>query len=1419
MATVNLSIIFVGTGITQVRSSNATNSIFDCPTSGNQPPTATNNITFEDDVELVSFRAISDNDSTIYDVWSSNCTIQDITESTFNVKFTSNTATIYVYSYESTNSVPITGIYIFNNNYIPIDYYIPYYKFNNINYKYGSSLTEVSSGDYTSSGFIFTNANVATGDVMLTGGNAPPHQYINGELNVSCKYINFGASTQLINSKLNDWIQANAEPIKYKVSFSLTNCTVEIDKTEYRQGDEVSFTLKPNFGYFNTSATARLVTGEQLLLNTVGINKYSFIMPAQNLTITGNASISTSAVEVECTALSAVTLYVPSTGTNYFLGSLDAIDPSEPDLNYSTQYITYQPFEVVEGYAVPPKGHVVTDIITTNCNIESTEPNKDTGGLNFNFTFTDNTATFNIESEPINYSITKRTDNYTIISAPSTAHYGNPVTINVSSTTGYKISTVRYRTSSSSTYYSLTSVGNNGYKFLMPADDVIIEAYSVEDSSYQSTSAITMNFYGSTSGVVIQSPGVSNFTGWLQDGELRSLSYDPGTVFTLYVNSDNLDELYYVSATGATVSSINSINKTFNIVFTNDNVVVNVYSYTMTTINGTYILRDALTSIGDKNTYIFNNLSYTSNGVVRTGFQFDNLTNWTLRYIGGSQPPVVYDSSSGWTADEYQTIDFGSSLQRVPTIFKSWLEENQIYENISLTFIFDEGINSITGIGQTWNISGSEQILSIDTQQKHEFTINLNADYIISNVSAIGATVSRSDNILTITFTSSSARISITTVKDEEEIEQTTYNIIYHYSNATLTNIPSSAEANSIVSFIVTANSGYNIDSVLAQRTNGNNISITKSGSTYSFTMPDSDVIVTVLTSEVVTYKTNLILTFDNNISSVYATIKDQLYTWSNSGQSNTIDCDLNINYYFIVNFNNSNYKINNIGADNCYINTPSNNGFYVSFNNTNDCTIDITSVLIDSSSPSSNSNNGIPFWSPIATNKIIDRTNNRDLLVNNGNTTIVGNTSTTLRLNMSNLSLNGSTGTKGSLLQSGGTSTASWRSVEDSNNASPLNGNSNSIPTVRDIYHGLPSINGTHSYTSNNSIYAPTTGGTRGYILQSMGSEPPVWISRSSTTWTQKYLHIIKLVGWRSENAKPAECAIEWFVDSDKNIRCSSLSDLYQLMATTTYDCFGFGTDSINYSTTTNVMWTRVQLQNSTSIKITGIQMSSSVATYKNIILQNNSESKINLIDDMIIPYISTASSITSSNKDYNVTLTTQGEFQSILIYVPSTGQTYTFDSNNTNYIINASENEVLTLTVEKRTSSGANKWGLDTVTGNGFNTYNITETQCDITFTEENVSIIVNARSYEHLVTAITNNTSCYINNSGIGLANTYREGEVLELKVIPNSGYTISEVVANTSTEEVELTYLRTEDTNTNIYSFTMPTEDVIITATAS
>ena len=65
-------------------------------------------------------------------------------------------------------------------------------------------------------------------------------------------------------------------------------------------------------------------------------------------------------------------------------------------------------------------------------------------------------------------------------------------------------------------------------------------------------------------------------------------------------------------------------------------------------------------------------------------------------------------------------------------------------------------------------------------------------------------------------------------------------------------------------------------------------------------------------------------------------------------------------------------------------------------------------------------------------------------------------------------------------------------RPYSDSSSAEALT-NSTNFVTERDVYYGLPTINGNHTYTSETSIYAPSSAGSLGQILTS-SEGIPVW-------------------------------------------------------------------------------------------------------------------------------------------------------------------------------------------------------------------------------------------------------------------------------------------------------------------------------------
>ena len=74
-------------------------------------------------------------------------------------------------------------------------------------------------------------------------------------------------------------------------------------------------------------------------------------------------------------------------------------------------------------------------------------------------------------------------------------------------------------------------------------------------------------------------------------------------------------------------------------------------------------------------------------------------------------------------------------------------------------------------------------------------------------------------------------------------------------------------------------------------------------------------------------------------------------------------------------------------------------------------------------------------------------------------------------------------------------------KGVEDSYSASYISYTGTNLVTERDVYYGLPTINGGHAYTSSSTYFAPTSAGTSTYVLKSNGSGAPSWMTQSSIT------------------------------------------------------------------------------------------------------------------------------------------------------------------------------------------------------------------------------------------------------------------------------------------------------------------------------
>ena len=92
---------------------------------------------------------------------------------------------------------------------------------------------------------------------------------------------------------------------------------------------------------------------------------------------------------------------------------------------------------------------------------------------------------------------------------------------------------------------------------------------------------------------------------------------------------------------------------------------------------------------------------------------------------------------------------------------------------------------------------------------------------------------------------------------------------------------------------------------------------------------------------------------------------------------------------------------------------------------------------------------------------------------------------------------------TDGTLLNTSSVGDAAYKGVTDSTSTGGNIGTGTALTTERDVYNGLPTINGSHTYSANTNIYAPNSVGESGAILRSNGSGAPSWIKPTDFIFT----------------------------------------------------------------------------------------------------------------------------------------------------------------------------------------------------------------------------------------------------------------------------------------------------------------------------
>jgi hypothetical protein len=76
-------------------------------------------------------------------------------------------------------------------------------------------------------------------------------------------------------------------------------------------------------------------------------------------------------------------------------------------------------------------------------------------------------------------------------------------------------------------------------------------------------------------------------------------------------------------------------------------------------------------------------------------------------------------------------------------------------------------------------------------------------------------------------------------------------------------------------------------------------------------------------------------------------------------------------------------------------------------------------------------------------------------------------------------------------------------KGVFDKSSATAVGSSGTNLVTERAVYYALPTINDAHNYTSNTTLFAPTSAGTSGQMLISNGSGAPEWATTENYTTT----------------------------------------------------------------------------------------------------------------------------------------------------------------------------------------------------------------------------------------------------------------------------------------------------------------------------
>lgn len=836
----------------------------------------------------------------LYNVVGTGCTISNIQDTTFNVVFTSDTATIRVYA---DNPSSIIGAYTLNQT---------LNKLGDDGQQYDIKVS-FTSDDEARGGFSFVN-NPAEWYIQYTGGPQPPIAYNGniGWMDQSYRLVDFGDTAQEVPAMFKSWIEANGTTPLYNVSSATTNTTVSVSGgNSHAQGDPVQFTVTANSGYTLSSViVVRASGGSSVPTLSLGDGRYMFYMPGENVTIQAASILSST----NCTVVfddGVLNVSIETTGVE---GTWKV---SGTTVNVSITTSGVYLFDVFLR-----SGYTLSNVTGAGCTISNINRTNGT----FNVVFTEAESTISVTTERRVYSIAREPVNASI-TAQGTAPAGANVSFTVTANTGYGTDSVLVRQSSGAVV-AVTSLGNGRYYFTMPDSDVVITATATLASTNCTVtfdkgvmSVTTTASSGGTwnvSGTAVNISGISTsgrytFNVTLADG--YTLSNVTGTGCTILskaatsfvvgfssttsrisvvtekegVESYPIDWKYSnATLTGAVSSAEAGSPVSFSVLPANGYEVTGVTASAneaplQVNVSGSsyyFIMPSAavtvtvLTKLAPKNTDLRVNfdsgVGYVSANINGGSYAFsDTGESKEISYIPGAENAftaalvngyrISYVNGENCTISDinYAEGTFSVVFTGTPStvnIGTQALEPETV--EVSLAVMFDAGVSAVStnvdGTTVSWTTSGSRQTFETQDGATRDFSISLVSGYYLDSVSGTGCTITaQTENGFSVLFTSTTPNVSIVT----QRAAQISYPISYSYTSGTL-NGPSSAEEGETVTFTFTPENGYTVGNVTVM---GNTeIEVENSGNVYSFTMPAEPVAVsiTVNTPDIITIQT-----------------------------------------------------------------------------------------------------------------------------------------------------------------------------------------------------------------------------------------------------------------------------------------------------------------------------------------------------------------------------------------------------------------------------------------------------------------------------------------------------------------------------------------------------------------------------------